>query len=223
MNEFELNNTDPEDVEDLIVKIEKSFNIQFMVNELAHVETFGELCDEVRTRINLNQREDCTSQQAFYKLRSALAKVTGINKESIAPNSFLLTLLPRSSRRAHIGEIERILGFKINVFRLHHFVSWSLGLLFLASLIGLMFVWEIAFVGVGVSISGFWIASKTKNELNLKTVGQLAEKIARENYIQARRRVGTYNPREVDKVIADLFSDYLDIDKSKLTKEAKLF
>ena len=56
----ELKNTDPEDIEDLLVKVETSFGISFAENELAHIKTFGELSDHVSDKIQLDKSDDCT-------------------------------------------------------------------------------------------------------------------------------------------------------------------
>lgn len=71
------------------------------------------------------------------------------------------------------------------------------------------------------SIAGLWLANKIGNELDLQTVGQVAEKMTRENYIKSRRNSKTFNKNEIEKVLTDWFSNDLYLDKSKLTREAK--
>jgi acyl carrier protein len=51
MKEYELKDSDPEDVEDLILKIEDSLDIYFEERELAYVKTFGQLCDHIKSKI----------------------------------------------------------------------------------------------------------------------------------------------------------------------------
>lgn len=62
MTDYGLKNVDPEDVEELLAKVEKSFDIKFVGNELIHIETFGELCDHIVNKIQLDHADDCTSQ-----------------------------------------------------------------------------------------------------------------------------------------------------------------
>ena len=59
------------------------------------------------------------------------------------------------------------------------------------------------------------------NELDLQTVGQVVEKMTRENYLKSRRNPKTFNREEIETVLIDWFSDVLGIDKSKLTKDEK--
>ena len=51
MTDYELKDIDSEDISDLLVKVEKSFNIKFGDKELMHISTFGELCDQIINKI----------------------------------------------------------------------------------------------------------------------------------------------------------------------------
>lgn len=87
--------------------------------------------------------------------------------------------------------------------------------------VGLFFSWQIGLWGLVYSISGLWFANKIGNELDLQTVGQVAEKMARENYLKSRRNPKTFNRNEIERILTDCFSNDLALDKSKLTREAK--
>lgn len=41
---------DSEDLEDMIKKIEDSFDIRFKTNELAHIRTYREFCDAIKEK-----------------------------------------------------------------------------------------------------------------------------------------------------------------------------
>ena len=222
MKNIEFKNIDPEDVEDLLLKVEKSFNIKFVEHELAHIKTFGEMCDYIKDKIQLENTDNCTLQQAFYKLRRVLVTVLGIDKDSITINTTLAELLPRKERKKRIKQIERELGFELLVIRPPHFVSGFFILLLLGSLTGLFFRADFALVGLVFAISGLWLANKTGKELTVKTVGQLVQKITRENYLKSRRNPNTYNKDEIEKILIEWFSNELVIGKSKLTRQTKL-
>jgi len=55
----------------------------------------------------------------------------------------------------------------------------------------------------------------------VETIGQLAEKMTRENYLESRRNQKTFNKREMETILIDWFSDRLDLEKSELVREAK--
>lgn len=221
MKDYELKNIDPEDIEDLLVKVETSFDIEFVGDELIHITTFGQLCDHIANKIQLDNSGDCTSQQAFYKLREAISSTFKIDKKSILTDLSLADILPRQSRRARTKELETHLGFKLNILRPPHWVIWTLIILVLASFVGIFFNWQIGFSGLVFFFSGLWISSKIGNELDLQTVGQVAEKMARENYLKSRRNPKTFNRNEIEKVLTDWFSEAFDLEKSKLTRDAE--
>jgi hypothetical protein len=221
MTDYELNNIDYEDIEDLLAKVETSFDIKFVGDELVHITTFGQLCDHIANKIHLENSDDCTNQQAFYKLRSAISSTLQIENKTISTDFLLADLLPRQSRRSRIKKLEKQLGFKLNILRPPQWVTGILLIILLSSLVGLFFNWQIGLSGLVFSIAGFWFANKIGNELDLKTVGQVAEKMTRENYLKSRRNPKTFNKNEIEKVLTDWFSNDLDLDKSKLTREGK--
>jgi acyl carrier protein len=221
MTDYELKNIDPDDISDLLVKVEKSFDIKFGDTELMHISTFGELCDHIANKIQLDNSDDCTSQQAFYKLRDTISSTLQIDNKTISTNFSLADLLPRQSRRSRTKKLEEDLGFKLNILRPPHWVTTTLIIILLASFVGLFFNWQIGLLGLVLSFIGLWLASKIGNELDLQTVGQVAEKMTRENYLKSRRNSKTFNKNEIEKILTNWFSSYLDLDKSKLTREAK--
>jgi acyl carrier protein len=212
-----------EDVDELLVKVEKSFDIKFGKTELVHIETFGGLCDHIVNKIQLDHSNDCTTQQAFYKLRDAISSQFEINEKTITPDFPLINFLPRQKRRTMTKELERDLGFKLNILRPPHWVTIILFILVLISLVGLYFMPPIGFLGLAISIGGLRVAYKIGNELEMQTVGQVVEKMTRENYLKSRRNSKSFNRSEIEKVLTDLFSNDLGIEKSKLKREAKFY
>jgi hypothetical protein len=221
MTDCELKDLDSEDIEDLLVKVETSFDIKFVGNELSHITTFGQLCDHIANKVQLDNSDDCTSQQAFYKLRDAVSSTLQIDNKTISTDFPLTDLLPRESRRSRTKKIEKYLGFQLNILRPPHWVTGTLIILLLTSIIGIFFNWQIGLLGLTISLLGTWLANKAGNELDLHTVGQVAEKMTRENYLKSRRNPKTFNKKEIEKILTEWFSNYFDMDKSKLTKDAK--
>jgi hypothetical protein len=221
MIDFELKNIDPDDISDLLIKVENSFHIKFSDTELTHILMFGELCDHIANKIQLDHADDCTSQQAFYKLRDAISLMLQIDKKTISTNHTLADFLPRKNRRLLTQKLEEQLGFKLNILRPPHWVTGTLSIISLASFVGLFLNWQIGLFGLVFSIAGFWLTSKIGNELDLQTVGQVAEKMTRENYLKSRRNSNTFNKKEIEKVLTEWFSYDLCLDKSELNRESK--
>ncbi len=217
---IKLKNVDSLDIDDVLRKVEKSFQIHFGKEELKDVKTFGELCDIIVDKIELENVEDCTTQQAFYKLRNAICETQRINHDSINIDTDLKTIFPRYLRRKKIKEVENYLGFSFKILRPKHWVTFSFVLIFLTSLIGLYFNWQLGLIGIMFMIVGNKVANKVAKEINLKTVGELTEKISRENYLNSRRNAATVNRKEVVDKIRNLFIHDLYLSSSVLTREA---
>ena len=221
MTDIKLSDRDIEDIGDLIPAVEDSYGFKFGDTELKDVKTFGELCDIIANKLkNLDISDDCTSQQAFYKLRSSIAAVLHLDKSSISTDTPLLQFLPFLSRRQRVKQIERHLGFKIKILRPTHLETASLGIILLGSFVGLFFNWKIGLTGLLFSIGGLRISNYFANTLDLQTVGQVADKMSRENYLQSRRYPSTINKKEIESKIQDLFADKLRLPKTALTKDA---
>lgn len=214
---------DSEDLEDMLLKIEDSFDIRFDTNELAHVRTYGQFCDAIKDKINQDHSEDCTTQQAFYKIRDAILNSIDIDRKEITPTKLLSDLFPRKNRKSQLKKIEMNLGFKLSVLRPPHFVTGFLVILLLTSIIMLFIDWQYGLFGLGISICSFWISNKLGNELDVTTVRELSEKMMRENYVKSRRNSKTINKNEIDKILEDWFVEFLDVRKSELSREAQLF
>jgi hypothetical protein len=97
-----------------------------------------------------------------------------------------------------------------------------LSIIFIASIIGGYWNWKIGILGIVFSIGGLWLSTRIGNELDLKTVGEIAEKMTRENYLKSRRNQNTFNKTEIEKVLTNWFSVYFDIEKSQLKREAEI-
>jgi len=64
------------------------------------------------------------------------------------------------------------------------------------------------------------IANKFGNELDLITVGQIADKLSREHYLKSRRKSTTVNKNEVVQKIKDLFIADLGLQEHQLSRQA---
>jgi len=218
---FNLNNVDPEDIGDVLVKIEKSFNIRLDDTSTKDVKTFGKLCDIVVEKVKQTNNDSCTTQQAFYKIRNALNSTISPPKELIKPQTKLADIFPRDTRLQVIAEIEKEMGFKINLLQPKQGVIGTFVFVLMASTVGFFYQPVMALIGLIVAFTGLLLAGKFGKELKVKTLGDLAEKVAREHYIKCRRDAATINRAEIAQKIKELFSTTLYLEPSVLTRDAK--
>ena len=220
---IELNSIDPEDISDVLVKIEKSFGFRFAKDELADTKTFGELCDIISARIDLELSDNCTTQQAFYKIRQSIANIQSPGKNVITPDSKLRELFPQKDRRRKILQIGKEIGFSLKILKPKEWISNTLLMILLSSLVALFINWKFGLIGLALSIIGIQIAGWLGKQFTVTTLGEVADKMARENYIKSRRNSKTANRQEIVEKIKELFSHELALDPSVLTREAPLF
>jgi hypothetical protein len=222
LTDFKLDNIDPEDFGDTLLKLEKSFGVKFAANSMANVKTFGDICDVIESHINFTDKDDCTTQQAFYKVRKAIGLTQIFDERKIELQSNLQEIFPRSNRRQNVKHFEQALGFSVDILTMKIWLGWTLTAGFIASLIAFFFSWQYALAGLTFFTLLTWAASKFSKELSISTVRELTEKISREHYSLARRQSGTVNRNEIVKTVQDVFiADHL-IEREHLTKEASL-
>lgn len=218
-----LDEFEPEDISDVLIKLEKSFGLKFDNMAFYHVNTFGELCDVFENHIQLQNQNDCSSQQAFYKVRDALCSTQNIGHDTINPRTKLATILPYRNRRQKVKEFRKSLGIDFKILTYPEWLAITLFFGLLISVVTFFFDWRIALSGILFFTIAFQIAEWLGKTLKFKTVGELVENLTKEHYVEARRRKGTYNKREVLQIIVDTFSNKLGIEKTHLTRDAMLF
>jgi hypothetical protein len=218
---IELKNHDTEEVYYILEKIEKSFGFKFDKKELEHVTTFGELCDIITNKVQGDSINDCTTQQAFYMLRKALSTTLLVDNDLIKTETSLFELFPKQNRKQRIKKFETELGFPTDILDIKQWMGWTIVIGFVGSLIMFFFNWKIALSGLTFSILFSWVTIKFfSTELEALTVGQLAEKVSRENYKKARRNPATINKKEIAQKVKELFIKDFDLNESVLTREA---
>ncbi len=201
MTKYELKNIDPEGIEDLLIKIEKSFDIRFIADELFYITNSEQLYNHIINKIQLDSVDDCTSQQAFYKLRNAISSTFQIDSKIISTNFSLINLLPQHSRKSRIKKLETHLGFELNLLQPSLFVLIMFLILFFISFVVQFFNSQLGLFILAFSIIGILFAARISNEIELITIKQIVEKMTIENYVKSRRNHKTFNKKEVEKIL----------------------
>lgn len=221
MKKLELVDIDSDDIVDFLKKVESSFEISFLDSELENISTFGQLCELVKHKLPFEENFECTSQQAFYKLRKAISLALHIDTNAISPDSPLSEVFPRSNRLKRIHLVEEKLGFSLGLVEPPRWLILFFTLLILGSFLILFFHWKIALICFLAAYIGNWLTHKTSKNLRVETVGQLVLLLQKESYMKSRRNSGTVNKSEIENILISLFSDEFDLDKNKLTLDAK--
>ncbi len=220
---LQLENIDPEDISDVLIKIQNSFDLKFGYTDFENAKTYGDICDIITNKINYeNSSNNCTSQQAFYKIREAIATTQLINKSLIHPSTPLEQLFPRNDRRRKVKIFAQELKLKIDILSMKFWILLFLVVGFIASLITFFFNYKWALYGLLCFTIVSYIASTLGEELDIETVGDLTKKLSREHYNHFRIVPKTVNRREVQQIIDDIFINDLLLEKEQLHSDASL-
>lgn len=209
MDEHLLKNVDPDDVNDVINEIIGSLDIKFQPGELKGVVTFGGFCELVHGKLTGSKVGDCTTQQAFYKLKREIGQMLDIDGGNITPASRLVELFPRLNRRWLVRRLKHNLSLSMPFLEPKRWVVNALLLCLMASIVEIFFDWRFGLAGMGFSILGFALAGYSGKEWRVATVGEVARDIAHFHYKKSRRNPQTYNLKEVDNLIRRCFCDAL--------------
>jgi hypothetical protein len=222
LDNIKLENIDPEDIGDILVRLEKSFGIKYRDAAFNEAKTFGDICDIIEQHIGFEHQDTCTTQQAFYKVRRAISNIRQIDEKTIELDTELKDVFPSQHRKQQIKELQKQLNIKLDILRMKEWWVWTIFVGFVSSFVTFFFDWRLALSGVTFFYLLSRIAGVFSKELDIRTVQQLTEKITRDNYLEVRRRKGTVNKNEIFKTIQDTFSTDLGLDKSLLTRNASL-
>ena len=219
---------------DMVPAIEKSFGIRFEQSELETVRTYSELCGMVNSKLPQSNASDCTSQQAFYKLRAALQAHTAAT--IIKSTSSVSSLLPAQwvKRRQAAKAIEAALGMKLNILGMPSRLENVCICLVLSSIFGLpvavivrmlssssMGYW-VCLTGFLAGIIGMNAGSRLGSTIKYATIAELVATMRFRFYRQSRRNPGQVNSQEIPGQLHKLFCNDFGIESAQLTPEAIL-
>ena len=216
MNPKKLDIYEVEDIEDLIPEIEKMYNFTFENHELENVTNFDEFAELIIEKIDLENVESCTTQQAFYKLRKSISELGILEKNKLNTETKLKEIFPRKNRREIVKSLEENIGFKLNIINPPLILINSLLVFGIVSFILLFIFLKIGIIGFGITILGFYLSLKFGKEIQLNSVRELVAKITTENYLNLRTESNTINRKELKKVILEWVSENSGIKKEKL-------
>lgn len=98
------------DTVELLIRFEEAFGITIPDEVATELTTPRRVSFYVRSQLNLAEQTACTSQQAFYFLRSEFVPALGIHRTDFRPTSNLAELLPAKSRRQFWTTVKSRIG-----------------------------------------------------------------------------------------------------------------
>lgn len=205
MKSCELKDIDSEDIEDIISELERSFDVKFSEHAFEHVTTFGGFVTVIESSLSTEHINNCSTQQAFYKIRRALGKMN--LEQEVEPSLELHVIFPRNKRRILVESFTKHLGMNVRLLEPHIIPLASNTLLFFTGIILLFFN---ALIGVGMiagALLAYFLLFKFGKELRVKNIRELSAQLVNENYASSRSD-DTINRNEIWNVVESYFTNY---------------
>lgn len=204
-NIYEIKGIESEEFEDVLNQFLILYKIELKNEELIVIKSFKELVNLVLENVTYHESLDCSSQQAFYKLKRSIYLNSDYSKE-ILLTSELNEILPKKNRRKVIKRIEHDLGFKLNVLQPKEWILKTLFVFILLSFVMLFIKFSVGFPMLLSLILLLKFVYKYSKEFKGDIFRDLVEQVASENYFNVRKDKETINKKEFEKVIYKWFS-----------------
>ena len=208
--------------DEFIGRLVQSFGISFEELGFYSGMTFQELINNAISKAGRQQSNDCTTQIVFYKMRRVMVEELGIDKEQIKSSTKLKDLFPSRNRKRSLGIIGNNLGIKIDYFQSPGWFQLACVAVLVSSFMYLFFN---ILTGLSILIAMLliaYIANKLGTSLPMKTFGELADRITRDNLMKLREGKDSINPKEIRLTIIKLIDDLHGLDKLELQPEQKI-
>lgn len=185
---------DPEDVEDLLMSLEKAFEVRFVQSDADKIRTVGDLFEVLQDKMGTTsqRRQRCLSAVCFYQLRKAVADATGIK---VRPQTAISDVFPAKSLASQIRALGDRTGLRLP--RVPYAADQSfLFLVGIASSLTAFFFGVTATSGLAALLLGLgafgvlWLAEFPRS-MNQHDFGELARETAFLNYGRLARETKT--------------------------------
>lgn len=218
MDEIKLKETQWEDLEDLLLKIEDKLNFRFDNSELECTADFEELVSHIMSKIDKEDDTLCTSLLAFYKIKNIVRDIELYDTSKLCPSTKLKDIFPKKNRLRLINAFEQRLGYKLDILKPNHFILYFCSIILFFSIIGLFFYFKLAIIGILISIVGIKCLYAFTKKLKYDTIRDLIEGNLCVNYLAFRQERTTINRKELRILLYKFFSTNLAFDKDELLK-----
>jgi acyl carrier protein len=98
------------DTIELVIEVEKAFDISILDADAEKIITVGQLYDCVVSKLPAQETERCLSAAAFYRFRRELTGQFGVNRRDVRPSTLIGSIVPAPKRRSEW----RLLGQRLD-------------------------------------------------------------------------------------------------------------
>jgi acyl carrier protein len=220
---------------ELVMEIEKAFEISIPDHEAEKIRTVGDLHNTVWNHLTERHSSRCNSQILFYKLRKNLAAHFEIEKQSFKTDTLLNTVFPQNDRRNRYRDFENTLTLKLpeliltkpwktflHTIGLITILGGLLYALFLAELFNYSrWVYLIPVAGILITYILSEFLNPKRIVIEPGSVRGFTEKTLALN-INSISKGGRVNRKEVENVINQIIVDKIGVDWDEISPEKSL-
>jgi acyl carrier protein len=120
---------------ELIMAIEKEFNIIITEQEAYNTLTPNDLTDLIFTKLRQDGETGCKSQKQFYFVREMIVEISGVPKNEITPNTHLSEIFKRKDQKHHLIALTKALAGREGVHLQFGKPKWLKWLIYLCGLV----------------------------------------------------------------------------------------
>jgi hypothetical protein len=192
---------------ELVLAIEETFQVHFEDWEIHRVETFDDLNQLIRAKLQLQGSGACLTSVAFYRTRRALVDSLGIDRREVRTLTPIELLLPRDRRREKWRKMSDSQELKfpslahpwwVHLNAMFAGVAWTVAPAMCVGVKGLwLLVVGLAGLVIGAIVPLFFPSLATEFPNREVTVGDLARDVLAANYRQLAAEVGSASNRDV--------------------------
>lgn len=216
---------------EILVEVEETFGIALDDGEVARVETVGDLCDLVLSRVPRAEQERCLTALAFWRLRAALGKF-GVERSRVRPDTRLADVVwsggqRMAERRAAWARLSEALGLDLPpLVRSRTLVAIGLTSC-LAAFVAAWFtggsVWlaTAGATGLGALFGVLTRSRRGYPRASIATIGGLARALVVRQAARVAAPAGGFTAPQVEAIVARIIAEHQALPLRRVTRGAR--
>jgi len=214
------------DCGDLIMEIEKKFEISIKDSELYEADTVGKLANVVYSRLKKDIHDPCPSQQGFYFLRKLLIEHYDLLRAEVMPETRLEDIIPKTDRRKSWRSFVVALtgdprNLKLRLSKWGSIVTFYLGPLFVFLLFLIVFPLALFWFGLMAAFITAWLLDWLLTPLKIKIPKEYSAIKDLIPYITTKS-MKVWNKEEVYEEIKTIIAELFDIKPILITPNSHI-
>lgn len=220
---------------ELLVEVEKTFDIEISDYEAVKIATVGDFYEAVWNKIKDKKSDKCLSAMLFYRFRRFLLSKYDFPYKDFKPNTNLNDLIPKEIRKAEWKRIQQDFDYQLPDLELPNFLKRFLNYFGFSIVLGALIYAIVAvnffdttklsfllpIVGILLMIGISIILRPLRTDIGEKTVRGFINTVLTLNYKKIRLTFGA-NRTEMEIILNNLIRDKSGVDYAEIKPEAHL-